>query len=155
MKSASKPPVSSLETHLGFWLRYVSNHVSSRFQKLLDEQGTSVTEWVALRTLFDKNETSNAELIQALGMTKGATSKVLSRLEEKGLARRELADGRGREQVLRLTKQGMALVPRLAALADANDAHFFGHLKEGELLALMGTFKELVAHHKLQELPMA
>lgn len=47
------------------------------------------------------------ELIQELGMTKGAASKVVSRLEEKGLAERQLADGRSREQSLVLTASGM------------------------------------------------
>ena len=84
------PPISApsaLEAHLGFWLRSVSNHVSSRFASLLEAQACSVTEWVALRTLFDRREATHAELIQALGMTKGAASKVVSRLEEKGLAK--------------------------------------------------------------------
>src|SRR6185312_314737 len=94
---------SPLEAHLGFWLRFVSNHVSSRFQQLLESKGVTVTEWVALRTLWSQDETTHAELIRALGMTKGAASKVVSRLEEKGLAGRQLADGRAREQSLSLT----------------------------------------------------
>jgi DNA-binding MarR family transcriptional regulator len=146
---------SSLESHLGFWLRYVSNQVSARFQKMLEEQGTTVTEWVALRTLFDRPETTHAELIQSLGMTKGAASKVISRLEEKGLATRRLAKGSSREQVLALTPQGMALVPKLASLADQNDDHFFGHLGRAERNALMKTFKNLVAHHQFKEIPVA
>lgn len=144
-----------LEAHLGFWLRYVSNQVSSRFQKMLEDQGTTVTEWVALRTLFDRPETTHAELIQALGMTKGAASKVVSRLEEKGHATRRLAEGSSREQVLALTRQGMALVPKLASLADENDDHFFGHLGRAERRALMTTFKSLVAHHQFEEIPVA
>lgn len=145
---------ASLEAHLGFWLRYVSNQVSTRFQKLLEDKGTTVTEWVALRTLFDRPQTTHAELIQALGMTKGATSKVVSRLEEKGLATRWLAEGSSRDQVLALTPQGMALVPKLASLADENDEHFFGHLGRAERKALMTTFKNLVAHHQLKRVPI-
>lgn len=145
---------ASLESHLGFWLRYVSNQVSSRFQKLLEDQGTTVTEWVALRTLFDRPETTHAELIRSLGMTKGAASKVVSRLEEKGHATRRLAEGSSREQVLALTPQGIALVPKLASLADENDDHFFGHLGRAERKALMNTFMDLVAHHQLKELPV-
>lgn len=145
---------ASLESHLGFWLRYVSNQVSLRFQMMLEDRGTTVTEWVALRTLFDRPETTHAELIQALGMTKGAASKVVSRLEEKGLATRRLAEGSSREQLLALTPQGKALVPKLAALADENDDHFFGHLGRGERKALMNTFKDLVAHHQLKEVPV-
>jgi DNA-binding MarR family transcriptional regulator len=54
-------------------------------------------------------------------MTKGAASKVISRLEEKGLAQRHWADGQTREQSLILTDKGKALMPRLARLAAAQE----------------------------------
>lgn len=148
-------PPSPLEAHLGFWLRFVSNHVSLRFQQLLEEKGVTVTEWVALRTLWSQDETTHAELIQALGMTKGAASKVVSRLEEKGFTWRQLVEGRTREQSLGLTIAGKALVPQLAALADANDAHFFGHLPAAERQALTLAMQALVQHHQLKDIPTA
>jgi len=144
-----------LEAHLGFWLRFVSNHVSIRFQRLLEEKGVTVAEWVALRTLWSQDETTHAELIQALGTTKGAASKVMSRLEEKGFAVRYLVDGRAREQSLVLTTAGKALVPQLAALADGNDAHFFGHLPAAEREALSQAMKDLVRYHQLKDIPTA
>lgn len=147
-------PASSLDAHLGFWLRYVSNNVSGRFRRLLEAQGATVTEWVALRTLYDRPETATAELIAALGMTKSAASKVISRLEEKGWAQRALAGTGAREQVLGLTKAGRAIVPVLAAQADANEAHFFGHLPEAQRAELVQVFQGLVAHHRLQEVPL-
>lgn len=156
MSSRNKQSAPSpLEAHLGFWLRFVSNHVSRRFQQLLEEKDVTVTEWVALRTLWSQDETTHAELIQALGMTKGAASKVVSRLEEKCLAERLLADGRAREQSLSLTAAGRALVPQLAALADANDAHFFGHLPAAERVALALAMQALVQHHQLKDIPTA
>lgn len=144
---------SSLEAHLGFWLRYVSNHVSSRFEKLLAEHQISVTEWVALRALFDQPGTSHAALIEALGMTKGAASKVISRLESKGLAERRALEDSARGQALALTAAGQALVPILAACADENDAHFFGHLPAERRAELMALCKELVRHHQLKTVP--
>lgn len=155
MQRRPRSPVSALDAHLGFWLRFVSNHVSARFAALVDAEGASVTEWVALRTLFEKTQTTHAELIEALGMTKGAASKVVTRLEEKGLARRELAEGSAREQVLLLTPQGRALVPRLAALADQNEEHFFAHLSARERQALLKALRALAAHHQLKEFPVA
>jgi DNA-binding MarR family transcriptional regulator len=149
----STPSPSPLEAHLGFWLRFVSNHVSIRFQQLLEAKGVTVTEWVALRTLWARNETSHAELIQSLGMTKGAASKVISRLEEKGLARRQLAGESSREQSLVLTASGKAAVPQLAALADANDDHFFGHLSSDERQTLMNAMQALVQQHQLKDIP--
>jgi DNA-binding MarR family transcriptional regulator len=154
MRPKPRTAVNALDAHLGFWLRFVSNHVSARFRQLVEDEGSTVTEWVALRTLFDKTQSTHAELIDALGMTKGAVSKVVSRLEEKGLARREWAEGNAREQVLLLTPQGRALVPRLAALADRNEEHFFGHLAPRERQALMAAFQALVAHHHLKEFPL-
>lgn len=152
-KQKKQTTPSPLEAHLGFWLRFVSNHVSMRFQQLLEEKGVTVTEWVALRTLWSQDDTTHAELIQALGMTKGATSKVVSRLEEKGLAGRRLIDGHAREQSLRLTAVGEALVPQLATMADANDAHFFGHLPAGDRQALTQAMQALVQHHQLKDIP--
>ena len=154
MPARPRSPVSALDAHLGFWLRFVSNHVSARFAALVEAEGASVTEWVALRTLYDKPQTTHAELIQALGMTKGAASKIITRLEDKGLAQRELAEGSAREQVLQLSAKGRALVPRLAALADQNEVHFFGHLAPRERQALMQSFQALAAHHRLTEVPV-
>jgi DNA-binding MarR family transcriptional regulator len=154
MRAKPRTAVNALDAHLGFWLRFVSNHVSARFRQRVEDEGSTVTEWVALRTLFDKTQSTHAELIDALGMTKGAVSKVVSRLEEKGLARRELAEGSAREQMLLLTPQGRALVPRLAALADQNEEHFFGHLSARERQALVKAFQALAAQHHLKELPV-
>lgn len=148
MTSAAPSP---LEAHLGFWLRFVSNHVSARFQQLLEAQGVSVTEWVALRALWGRREASHAELIAALGMTKGAVSKVVTRLEDRGLVARLRADGR--EQALALTAAGEALVPTLSALADTNDAHWFGHLDADAREALMAAMRALVDHHHLHAVP--
>jgi DNA-binding MarR family transcriptional regulator len=152
MKVKTSSP-SSMEAHLGFWLRFVSNHVSTRFQQMLETKGVSVTEWVALRTLWARSETSHGELIQALGMTKGAASKVVSRLEEKGLAERRFASGNPRDQSLVLTPAGKAMVPLLASIADANDNHFFGHLDAQERRALMTAMQALVQRHGLNDIP--
>lgn len=149
----SAAPPSPLEAHLGFWLRLVSNHVSVRFRQLLEAQGVTVTDWVALRTLWSREGVTHAELIEALAITKGAASKVVTRLEQKGLAERRWAQDGAREQALVLTRAGKVLVPRLARLADANDMHFFGHLPPAERDALMTAMQALVAHHQLKDIP--
>ena len=111
-RAAAAEAPAPLEAHLGFWLRFVSNHVSSRFQQLVLAEGVTVTEWVALRTLWARTETRHADLIEALGMTKGAASKVVTRLEEKGLAQRQFSEGNARDQALTLTRAGR-LIPTL------------------------------------------
>jgi len=147
-------PVAELEDHLGFWLRFVSNHVSGRFQKLVEAQGVSLSEWVALRQLYKSGDASAGDLIEALGMTKGAISKVISRLQDKGLAARAAVDGDGRAQQIVLTRAGQALVPRLAALADENEERFFGRLEAAQRDALMSAMRDLVRFHELKQVPV-
>ena len=50
-----KQKVSGLEAHLGYWLRYVSNHVSHAFSMKLEALGVTVAEWVVLRELHDED----------------------------------------------------------------------------------------------------
>jgi len=149
-----KKQVSHLESHLGFWLRFVSNHVSGRFARLMEENGVSVSEWVALRQLYDAGEASAAQLMDALGMTKGAVSKIITRLEQKGLAQREGSAADGRAQVIVLTRSGSALVPKLAALADQNDELFFSALNGQQRRMLMQMMQQLVRVHELKQVPV-
>jgi len=143
-----------LDAHIGFWLRFVSNHVSASFEKRLATNGISVTEWVALRTLFDGDMTSHASMIEALSVTKSAASKILVRLEEKGLVERSYADESAKTQVLTLTKKGQQLVPQLAVLADENDEFYFGHLSPEVRENLVKLLRDLVSAHQLKQIPV-
>ena len=153
----SPPPsaVSALDAHLGFWMRFVSNQVSAEFARTVEARGVSVSDWVALRALYDRTETTHASLVAALGMTKGAVSKVVSRLQDKGLVTRAAHAADARAQVLALTRAGRALVPALARDADANDDRFFGHLSARQRRELMATLQEMVRLHQLEQIPVA
>lgn len=153
-KPTTKPQPSALEDHLGFWMRYVSNQVSARFEAELTTHDVSVTEWVALRALYAEAITTHAGLIDALGMTKGAASKIISKLESKDLVARDFVDGGAREQVLRLTSAGRRLVPKLAKLADQNDDYFFAHLGDKKRQALIADLQELVTYHQMKQVPV-
>lgn len=153
--SPPKPSVSELDTHLGFWLRFVSNHVSARFSRLVEERGVSVSEWVALRVLYssEKAELSASTLIETLAMTKGAVSKILARLEAKKLIHRGTHREDRRAQMLALSASGRELVPALAALADANDEHFFGSLSSTMQRTLRQALELIAKTHHLKTLP--
>ena len=104
-----------------------------------------MAEWVVLRSLFGAADVSATRLGQALGMTRGGVSKVLTRLHERGLVERVgRDDGDRRVQHLLLTRAGESLVPRLAALADAHDAAFFAPLCATERRELLRLLHALV-----------
>ena len=144
---------SDLETHLGYWLRFVSNHVSHAFSLKLQARDVTVAEWVVLRELFDLADIQPSTLADRLGMTRGAISKLADRLIAKELIARTASTGDRRQQTLSLTDAGRTLVPKLAELADRNDAEFFGHLGPAERAALEKTLKDIVRRHDLKTIP--
>jgi len=147
-------PVSTLDSHLGFWLRYVSNYVSACFEKSVEAAGVTISEWVALRTLYSKTDSTPADLMCELGMTKGAISKILASLEKKELLRRETSLVDRRAQQITLTRKAKNLVPKLAALADQNDEKFFGHMSPQQRMDLISIMQEITCVHGLKEIPV-
>jgi len=145
--------VSDLTSHAGFWLRFVSNHVSHAFARRLLENGVTVAEWVVLREMYGKEEMTPSLLAEGIGMTRGGVSKLLERLVAKKLVlRRGRSDDR-RFQDVELTQAGEGLVPELAMRADENDEEFFAPLTKKERAALVATLKKLVQAHGLHQLP--
>ncbi|SLN44360.1 MarR family winged helix-turn-helix transcriptional regulator [Oceanibacterium hippocampi] len=147
-------PVSDLTQHLGFWLRMVSNHVSQAFAGKLADQGVTVAEWCLMRALYDREPTAPSRLADAMGMTRGAISKLADRLIAKALIQREASVDDGRAQTLALTPRAVALVPELAALADRNDAEFFQCLTAAERETLERLLKRMVERNRLTATPI-
>jgi DNA-binding MarR family transcriptional regulator len=153
VKRHPSPIASDLESHTGFWLRFVSNHVSHSFARKLANTGVTVAEWVIVRELFETGETSPSRLAASSGLTRGAVSKLVDRLLHKDLVSRTEAGQDRRFQDVKLTAAGRALVPKLAALADRNDEEFFSHLSTKERDALVATLKKLIVANKLKKVP--
>ncbi len=145
--------VSTLESHLGYWLRLVSNQVSLSFGKRVQEEGVTVAEWVILRYLFDHNDAQATDCAKSLGLTKGAISKLIARLEEKNLVIRKRSKVDARSEVLNLTKQGQNLVPRLASIADKNDYEFFKCLSKSEAQTLFYLMKKIAEFNQIKSAP--
>ena len=149
----SAHPVSDLETHLGYWLRMVSNAVSLSFARRVEAEGVTVAEWVFLRMLWDIDPVAPSLLAGRMGMTKGAISKLADRLIGKALVERRADPVDGRAQFLSLTAAGRVLVPRLAALADVNDAAFFGTISPEDRNDLDRLLRKIVMDRKLTDVP--
>ncbi len=146
-------PISKLDVHLGYWLRYVSNQVSHAFALKVEGHGVTVAEWVVLRELYD-GEARPSDLAERLGVTRGAISKLADRLLGKALIAREAVDGDGRGHRLALTAAGRTLTPHLAALADQNDQDFFGDLGPSVRETIEAAMKEIVRRKGLKAIPV-
>lgn len=147
-------PLPPLTAHLGYWLRYVSNHVSHGFARKLESQGVTVAEWAFLRILYDSDAIGPSRLAERLGMTRGAISKLAVRLIDKRLVARTESEDDERAHHLSLTPAGLALVPILSALADENEAAAFGTLSAKDRAMIERLMRRLVDAHGLSATPI-
>lgn len=154
-KAQARPAaISGLRSHVGFWLRFVSNHVSHAFSRKLLESGVTVAEWVVLREAYERSEVSPSVLADLTGMSRGAASKLIDRLVTKNLMSRQENASDRRYQDIALTPAGRRLVPTLAAIADRNDEEFFSALSGKERQALVTILKKLVQANGLHRIPI-
>jgi DNA-binding MarR family transcriptional regulator len=145
--------VSDLKSHIGFWMRIVSNHVSHAFARKIALNDVTVAEWVVIREMYGESQTSPSAVAARIGMTRGAITKIVDRLLAKGLVTRRESTGDRRYQEIALTAAGRRMIPTLAALADQNDEEFFHPLSRGERETLLHLLKKLVQTHGLEKLP--
>jgi len=145
---------TDLKSHIGFWLRYVSNHVSHAFARKLEARGVTVAEWVVMRELLGADQAAPSTLAAQLGMTRGAITKLADRLIDKALVTRKASASDGRAQTLALTPKARRLVPDLAKLADANDAEFFADLSASDRANLIRILKAIVERRGLKTVPI-
>jgi DNA-binding MarR family transcriptional regulator len=146
-------PPSHLTSHLGYWLRHVSNHVSQAFARKVEQEGVTVAEWVVMRELYGQGEVAPSRLAERLGLTRGAISKLADRLLAKGLIARRDHEADARAHLLALSDAGSALIPKLSALADQNDAEFFEHLTQAERETVERVMKDIVERRGLKVVP--
>jgi DNA-binding MarR family transcriptional regulator len=147
------PHTAKLETHLGYWLRRVSNAVSGAFARSLQENHTSVAEWVLLRELQERGQATPSELADTLGLTRGAISKIVDKLEAKSWILTASKEGDNRSRLLTITREGRRILPALATVADTNDAHFFDCLSFTERRTLRKLLTKIAIHHDIHTVP--
>jgi DNA-binding MarR family transcriptional regulator len=147
-------PPSALDSHLGYWLRLVSNDVSQAFARKLEGQDVTVAEWVALRELYDAGTMAPSRLAARHAKPRGAITKLADRLIARALARRAADPGDGRAQTLALTPQGRKFVPALAALADRNDAECFEHMTAHDRRTLARLLRQIAGQRGLTIAPI-
>ena len=145
--SNKKSKVSTPEEHVGYWLRNVSNNIAYTFSKKLEASEVTVAELIILRQMYEAGRTSPWVIAEKTGLTRGAISKLIARLLNKGLVTREESIKDRRFQEIKLTSKGEKLVPYLARIADKNDEYFFGDLSLQKRGDLIGFLKKVAKTH--------
>ncbi|MGW2556565.1 MarR family winged helix-turn-helix transcriptional regulator [Streptomyces sp. NPDC001635] len=147
-----EPSFRGLEQYLGFWLRRLSDTVAHRLEQKLAEHGVTVSQWDVLISVYRGDATTAREVSALMNIDPGAVSRLVDRLEAKGLISRKPDPSSRRSFVLALTDAGRTLVPQLSLTVDRHDHYFFGHLDEEERARLKEWMTGLLEHsHRMPD----
>lgn len=109
----------------------------------LGEAGVTLAESILLQELHQGSPASPTMLVQATGMSKGAVSKTISQLMEKGLLARGILEEDHRGHALALTRKGRGLVPEIARIVDTHETALFGHLSQRDRATLLKILQRI------------
>lgn len=141
-----RPNEYSADESVGYLLRRLMNSVKQEVDKRLEPHGLTNAQWEPLFKLKKTHASTVAELAREMQTDPGATTRLLDRLEAKGLCKRIRSTEDRRVVNLELTPDGEAAADKVpGALADVMNAHLAGFSKT-EWQALIGYLRRMLAN---------
>jgi len=144
-------PIYAIETFrpsqgIGAYIGRARRTIVEAIDRKLAPLDISHAQWIVVMLLGDGAASTAAELCKILIYDPGAMTRLLDRLEKKGVLRRARAKGDRRTVRLQLTAAGKRLYPRiLEALVEVFNRLLRGYSK-GEVCQLEDLLKRIVAN---------
>jgi DNA-binding MarR family transcriptional regulator len=122
----------------------------SQMDQELARFGLNAMQYSVLKHLGEGNARTAADLCRVMFHDTGAMTRILDRLEQKGLVRRERCREDRRVVFLRVGPNGRALLPRLMSVATrVVDAHLAG-FGQGEIETFKTYLERMIENGKTQ-----
>ena len=131
---------------LGWLLRRLKQSIVSAADGRLSEHGLTHAQWGPMLTLRLCGTSSVAFLVRELDTDAGAMTRMLDRLEVKGLCQRERSAEDRRVVLVSLTDEGLRITAEVTAvLSDVFNAHLDG-FSEDEWRLLLKLLQRMLAN---------
>ena len=134
------------EESIGYLMRRITVSIIQQADRRLGEHGLTSTQWVPLFKIQQGHHPTVANLARELQMDVGAMTRLLDRLEKKGLCKRVRSSEDRRVVNIELTPEGAAAIAEVpAVLSDVLNMHLAGFSKT-EWQALRGYLQRMLAN---------
>jgi DNA-binding MarR family transcriptional regulator len=130
---------------VGYLMKRVMQSIVCQVDRRLDPHGLTSAQWGPLLKLNTSGPSTVADLARWLQLDAGATTRLLDRLEAKGLCKRVRSTADRRVVNVEITPEGAAAIVEVpGVLAHVLNAHLAGFSKS-EWLALKGYLERMLA----------
>ena len=139
--------VLDLDRHIPYFFTYISNRLSrGASDTYRNHFGLGITEWRVMGVLAGMPDISANQIINAIGLDKGAVSRSLHVLEDARLVTSEPDPNDNRSRIMRLSRSGNALHDRIIAAALAREERLLSTLSPEEIETLIVCLRKMRAN---------
>ncbi|MFQ5915673.1 MAG: MarR family winged helix-turn-helix transcriptional regulator [Nitrospinota bacterium] len=121
------------DDRLGYLINRVGWDLRKNLDRMMATEGLTVQQGVILHVRYEGRARTPTEFARALAIDTSAVTRLLDRLERKGLVNRVFDPNDRRSVVIELTKKGEEVAPKFHALTHENQLRFFGGFKKEDL----------------------
>lgn len=132
------------EESMGYLMRQILNTVGEEVERQLAHLDLTNAQWIPLFKLYIGRATTAAELARECRLDAGAMTRMLDRMEAKGLCQRERSAADRRIITIRLTDTGREAAQQIPqVLSRVQNAHLAG-FTEQEFQSLKGFLRRIL-----------
>jgi DNA-binding MarR family transcriptional regulator len=145
MKKPKPDVVSQLSTgELGFLVSGVRNAIWTSIDRELEPLDITTAQFVVFNSIARGKGSSIGELCRVIGYDSGAMTRLLDRIEKKGLIRRVANPDDRRSYLIELTEESLALVPKARRQVQAVFATLLKGFSNDEAAALKAALQKIM-----------
>jgi len=137
--------VNGLYDHAGYWLSRLQAEMHGQLERRLAAHGVTAAQWGVLIGLHQGASQTVRGLASFLSVDGGAVTRLIDRLESKGLVQRRVDRADRRSVILSLSEAGEALIAPLSQTVDEHDAATLGGLSAAERRQFLAALSRLLA----------
>ena len=130
--------------NLGYLLNRCAAQIAIRFQNELEPFGISLAQWGAMLAIHEKGSASPSDVAARVGIDRGATSRLIARMEANGLVERRIHNDDRRSVVLFLSPTARAEMPGLIARSKRVNRDVLALLPKDDRKTLMASLSRLL-----------
>ena len=127
-----------------FWIHRLSGLMQDRFNQQLREYEVTWPQWMVLNVLYHQMGRTPAKVAECIGIDRSAITRLVDRLESKGLVEREHDKSDRRSIKIHITSPGKQMMVRINDRAYQHQAHFLKDLHTSEQRALRSELQKML-----------
>jgi len=136
----------SIMSSTGYWVTLLAKSIDYDLEERLKVHGVTRATWALLSAIFHHKKTTPAALASFIGIDGAAITRHLDRIEKQGLVLRERSVADRRSVNLKLTRKGLALVPKLVAESKATNEKFNAGFTSTEIKEFQRTIRKMLSN---------